>query len=147
MLEGPTTFYSQSRLQQRMVLLNLSRGWCLIGRETDSFLCHALWLVDLWGCFKMGPVVGLNSFWVRVTLLKSRMVPGSDMWHRLSFQPSGCGFNYCKHVALKVTGLGECDKVNLPGPPHIHISAIVLYTRRIYSIKFHIRTLNHNVCG
>jgi len=73
---------------------------------------------------EMSPVVGLSSFWVAmspqtyVLFFKAQgRVPDGGVAHRTCFQASGDCLPLCKHMALALAGLWECDTINLPGLP------------------------------
>jgi len=71
---------------------------------------------------KMSPFVQLHSFRSVMSpqdlfFKANDAIPGSDMGHRVGFQPSGGGLHHCEHLALALVGLWQCDIVNLPSQP------------------------------
>jgi len=70
----------------------------------------------------MSPVVRINSFWGAMSpqdlIFKAQDgIPGGAMRHGICFEASSVCFHHCKHLALALVSLWECDIINLPGLP------------------------------
>lgn len=121
-LECPSTHYSQCSIYQSTVLFSFSGGWCMV---VVVIYPHNAVIFGPGGyeiVLEMGPVVWLNSFWGVMSpqyfLFKAQdSISVSGMGHRICFQPYGGCFHHCKHVALTMMGLWECDIIHPPGLP------------------------------
>ena len=89
---------------------------------------------------EMSPIVRLSSLWGAMSPQEfvfetQDSVPGGGVGDRICFQPASRCFYNCKHMALALVGLWECDIVNLPGLPIFIFQPSSPIPQRLYPLR------------